>query len=462
MPLLFVVGQHQALEAAQRQLQPGEILFAYSDNIYMTCTFQGPGASNITKIPRKDPKRERRTNFAAGGGKTKSEILGPPPFGASTLRGPPFEGPTLCRPTIQHPKTGRNRNWPKHPPSSCLGVHQSPGCLVHPGKQIHLAERLISGRGLVLRPSPHTTRLEIFRLSIRCSGAFCHPSTWEVRIPWFQSTPSWMWPSWRIGEGNPSNCRTNSIATAGCRARVIGKQSDQLTQNAATFIRQALRNPRPPKDTTWPLLARSIRTEKDRCATMLTSTATSLHRGSWQNSPPPRVAPPSTGTLPELMHNATTKATQIGHLKLSECGPTTLVACVQHSANDSPRNLDVPRASPMSSTLVLLGGDLTLSTPLWWGPLFEQFSPKHCTPPASNLPDSRPLFFPRGSRSMRGLTTPPERGRTRLRLCRDWLLCETPAAPPDRASAANHAATLQARTRVDGEDVLRATLDGHA
>ena len=61
--------------------------------------------------------------------------LGPPPFGAppfgptfsrfgaSTLwathpsglhpLAPPFEGPTLCRPKIQHPKIGRSRNWPK-------------------------------------------------------------------------------------------------------------------------------------------------------------------------------------------------------------------------------------------------------------------------------------------------------------------------------------------------------------
>ena len=58
--------------------------------------------------------------------------------------------------------------------SSCLGAHQSPGCLVHPGKQIRLAERLMdSGRSLVLPPSPHTTRLKIFRLSIWSSGAFC-------------------------------------------------------------------------------------------------------------------------------------------------------------------------------------------------------------------------------------------------------------------------------------------------
>ena len=55
--------------------------------------------------------------------------------------------------------------------------------------------------------------------------------------------------SGRVGDvGNPSNRRTNSVATAGCLARIIGKQSDQLAQNVATFVRQALCNPRQPKD----------------------------------------------------------------------------------------------------------------------------------------------------------------------------------------------------------------------
>ena len=44
MPLLFVVGQHQALEAAQRQLWPGESLFAYLDNIYMVTSPDRVGA----------------------------------------------------------------------------------------------------------------------------------------------------------------------------------------------------------------------------------------------------------------------------------------------------------------------------------------------------------------------------------------------------------------------------------
>ena len=110
-----------------------------------TCTFQGPGASNTTKIPRKDPKRGKEVRKLWRRREKKREILGPPPFGAppfgappfwaphfwappfgaplflgwaSTFWAPPFEGPTLCRPKIQHPKIGRNRigrsrNWPK-------------------------------------------------------------------------------------------------------------------------------------------------------------------------------------------------------------------------------------------------------------------------------------------------------------------------------------------------------------
>ena len=74
-----------------------------------TCTFQGPGASNTTKIPRKDPQeREKERKWRRERGK-KSEILGPAPFGAPpegpTLRGPiflgsshPFRGPTVRAP----------------------------------------------------------------------------------------------------------------------------------------------------------------------------------------------------------------------------------------------------------------------------------------------------------------------------------------------------------------------------
>ena len=60
-----------------------------------TCAFQGPGASNTTKIPREDPPRERRKNENCGGRKKKSAkfwalpTFGPQPLGPHTL-GPHF------------------------------------------------------------------------------------------------------------------------------------------------------------------------------------------------------------------------------------------------------------------------------------------------------------------------------------------------------------------------------------
>ena len=38
MPLLFSLGQHAALRAVQRQLQPGELVFAFLDDIYVITT----------------------------------------------------------------------------------------------------------------------------------------------------------------------------------------------------------------------------------------------------------------------------------------------------------------------------------------------------------------------------------------------------------------------------------------
>ena len=37
MPALYSLGQHDALDAIKRQLKPDEHLFAYLDDIYVTC-----------------------------------------------------------------------------------------------------------------------------------------------------------------------------------------------------------------------------------------------------------------------------------------------------------------------------------------------------------------------------------------------------------------------------------------
>ena len=79
-----------------------------------TCTFERPGASNTTKIPREDPpEREERMKFPAGE-KKKRKMLGPHPFGPPTPSNPhPFEPPTTRsahHPT--RPPPNPKKNWP--------------------------------------------------------------------------------------------------------------------------------------------------------------------------------------------------------------------------------------------------------------------------------------------------------------------------------------------------------------
>ena len=38
MPLLYALGQHRALEAVTERLRPGERLFAFFDDVYVTCS----------------------------------------------------------------------------------------------------------------------------------------------------------------------------------------------------------------------------------------------------------------------------------------------------------------------------------------------------------------------------------------------------------------------------------------
>ena len=98
------------------------------------CTFEGPGASNTTKIPREDPEREKKAKMEAGEGK-KAHTSGPTlrnptlrnptffgfgapplrcslwlhPFGAPPLRGS-TPSPSQNRPHPDHPPKGKKRN----------------------------------------------------------------------------------------------------------------------------------------------------------------------------------------------------------------------------------------------------------------------------------------------------------------------------------------------------------------
>ena len=64
--------------ASRRPLSPQG--FHTTARKLQTCTFEGPGASNTTKIPREDPQREKKSENGCGRGGKKLEILGPPPF----------------------------------------------------------------------------------------------------------------------------------------------------------------------------------------------------------------------------------------------------------------------------------------------------------------------------------------------------------------------------------------------
>ena len=84
-----------------------------------TCTFHGPGASNTTKIPRKDPKREKEERKLWREKGKKREILGLPPFGATPF-GPPFGAPPFGAPLGLHPS-----GPPPFEASTLRGLHPS-------------------------------------------------------------------------------------------------------------------------------------------------------------------------------------------------------------------------------------------------------------------------------------------------------------------------------------------------
>ena len=69
--------------------------------------------------------------------------------------------------------------------------------------------------------------------------------------------------SWRVGDvGNPSNCRTNSVATS------LASNLTNWPRMLQPFLGKNCATPDCPRTSaTWPLLARLIRTEKDRCET---------------------------------------------------------------------------------------------------------------------------------------------------------------------------------------------------
>ena len=66
-----------------------------------TCTFQGPGASNTTKIPREDPQRGKKERILRREREKKARNFGPPTLRAATLRAPWVGAPGLLKKKIQ-------------------------------------------------------------------------------------------------------------------------------------------------------------------------------------------------------------------------------------------------------------------------------------------------------------------------------------------------------------------------
>ena len=84
-----------------------------------TCTFQGPGPSNTTKIQREDTQRDTERVKRWRERDRKARNVGTPPFGAPpTLLGPTFSGahppgPTLGGPTFAYAGNGQKVVWAK-------------------------------------------------------------------------------------------------------------------------------------------------------------------------------------------------------------------------------------------------------------------------------------------------------------------------------------------------------------
>ena len=98
-----------------------------------TRTFERPGASNTTKIPREDPERgKKRTNLVAGEWKKKARNFGPPPFWV-----PPFGPPPFGPPPFGPPPFGPLLFL-------CLGLHPSG---LHPSGPHTLRAPTFSGFG---------------------------------------------------------------------------------------------------------------------------------------------------------------------------------------------------------------------------------------------------------------------------------------------------------------------------
>ena len=79
--------------------------------------FRAPALQTPPKFHEKTSQRgKERTNFAAGEGKKKREILGPPPFGPPPFEPPPFRAPPFAPPPFGPPHPSNPPPFETPPP----------------------------------------------------------------------------------------------------------------------------------------------------------------------------------------------------------------------------------------------------------------------------------------------------------------------------------------------------------
>ena len=77
-----------------------------------TCTFEGPGASNTTKIQQEDTRERQKARNGDGRGEKKREILDLPPFGATLWGATMTPRSKIGLVKIGLAKVGFGQNWP--------------------------------------------------------------------------------------------------------------------------------------------------------------------------------------------------------------------------------------------------------------------------------------------------------------------------------------------------------------
>ena len=114
-PEMCTFGLSDCRVKPRRPHQTGPPGFHTTARELQTCIFEGPGASNTTKIQREDTQRgKKRTKFVAGEGK-KARNFGPPTLRASNPSGPHWVWPLACIKKTKQLKITKKKTFLKNP-----------------------------------------------------------------------------------------------------------------------------------------------------------------------------------------------------------------------------------------------------------------------------------------------------------------------------------------------------------